>query len=225
MPTLEQIQVKMKKLQAQAEALIAKRAQAVLNDIRALMDKHGLTSADIDAHGSVKKRVGRPAGKTSTPAAKRKTASQSTGKGKLPAKYRNPKTGETWSGWARPPAWIKDVKDRSRFLIDASGDSTSTKESAVAPVAKKRAAKGTAGRKAAGKTVSVKKAVAKKTRAKAVTVAAAPARKTATKRATAKTAKATKRASKASRAMNGSGMSTSSEPVSGGSVASGSATA
>jgi DNA-binding protein H-NS len=222
MPTLEQIQVKMKKLQAQAEALIAKRAQAVLNDIRALMDKHGLTTADIDGHRSVKKRVGRPAGKTSAPAAKRKAASQSAGKGKLPAKYRNPKTGETWSGWARPPAWIKDVKDRSKFLIDASA---STKESAVAPIAKKRAAKGTAGRKAAGKTASVKKAAAKKTRAKAVTVAAAPARKTTTKRVTAKTARATKKSSKTSRAMNGSGRGTSSEPATGVSMASGSATA
>ncbi|SOE64271.1 H-NS histone family protein [Caballeronia arationis] len=28
----------------------------------------------------------------------------------------NPKTGETWSGHARPPAWIRDVKDRTKFL-------------------------------------------------------------------------------------------------------------
>jgi hypothetical protein len=222
MPTLEQIQVKMKKLQVQAEALIAKHAQAVLNDIRALMDKHGLTTADIDAHGSVKKRVGRPAGKTSAPAAKRKSASQATGKGKLPAKYRNPKTGETWSGWARPPAWIKDVKDRSKFLIDASGESASPKEIAVTPVAKKRAAKGTAGRKAAGKTATVKKVAAKKTRAKPVTVAAAPAKKTATKQVT---AKARKTSSKASRGMNGSVMASSSEPVTGLSVAGASASA
>ncbi len=220
MPTLEQIQVKMKKLQAQAEALIAKRAQAVLNDIRALMEKHGLTTADIDAHGSVKKRVGRPAGKTSTAAGKRKATGQAAAKGKLPAKYRNPKTGETWSGWARPPAWIKDVKDRSRFLIDASGESAS-KEIAVAPVAKKRAAKGTAGRKAAGKTVSVKKTATKNTRAKAVTKAAAPARKTARKQA----ARSTKHAAKTSRAMNGSATGTSSEPMTGPSVAGGSATA
>ncbi|WP_342802414.1 H-NS family nucleoid-associated regulatory protein [Paraburkholderia panacisoli] len=34
----------------------------------------------------------------------------------------NPKTGETWSGHARPPAWIKDVKDRSKFLIASSAE-------------------------------------------------------------------------------------------------------
>ncbi|WP_442873318.1 H-NS family nucleoid-associated regulatory protein [Cupriavidus sp. USMAA2-4] len=31
------------------------------------------------------------------------------------AKYRNPKTGQTWSGRGRAPAWIG--KQRERFLI------------------------------------------------------------------------------------------------------------
>lgn len=56
------------------------------------------------------------------------------GNGKLPAKYMNPKTGETWSGHARPPAWIKDVKDRSKFLI---GGATTAPTSGAKP-AKKR---------------------------------------------------------------------------------------
>ncbi|HYS65230.1 MAG TPA: H-NS histone family protein [Paraburkholderia sp.] len=34
------------------------------------------------------------------------------------AKYRNPKTGETWSGRGRSPAWLAG-KNRERFLIDA----------------------------------------------------------------------------------------------------------
>nr|WP_321968421.1 H-NS histone family protein [Burkholderia cepacia] len=33
------------------------------------------------------------------------------------AKYRDPKTGATWSGRGRAPAWIKDAKNRDRFLI------------------------------------------------------------------------------------------------------------
>ncbi len=112
MPTLEQIQAKLKKLQAQAEAMIAKRAQSVLDDIRNLMEKHGLSTADIDAYSFIKKPRGRPAGTTSKAKSKEKAADN----GKLPAKYRNPKTGETWSGWARPPLWIKDVKDRTKSL-------------------------------------------------------------------------------------------------------------
>ncbi|RQS68452.1 H-NS histone family protein [Burkholderia sp. Bp8963] len=33
----------------------------------------------------------------------------------LPAKYHNPKTGDTWSGRGRAPAWLG--KNRARFLI------------------------------------------------------------------------------------------------------------
>ncbi|KVL25476.1 H-NS histone [Burkholderia territorii] len=33
-------------------------------------------------------------------------------------KYRNPKTGETWSGRGRAPQWIANAKNRDRFLIE-----------------------------------------------------------------------------------------------------------
>ena len=116
MATLNQIQEKIKKLQAQADAITARRKQAALKDIRLLMEKYGLTSTDIESQGWSRKTqtpglgAGRLGDSASTP---RKVSK----KGKLPARYRNPKTGETWSGWARPPAWIKNVKDRSKYLI------------------------------------------------------------------------------------------------------------
>jgi DNA-binding protein H-NS len=119
MPTLEQIKEKMKKLQEQADQLIAKRAQSVLTDIRKLMEEHGLTSADIDAHSTGKKNRGRPAGSTPT-AATRKAASTTVVKAATPAKYRHPKTGATWTGHGRAPAWIADAKDRRKFLIDGT---------------------------------------------------------------------------------------------------------
>jgi len=31
-------------------------------------------------------------------------------------KYRNPETGETWTGRGKPPLWIRD-KDREQFKI------------------------------------------------------------------------------------------------------------
>ena len=34
----------------------------------------------------------------------------------VPAKYLNPKTGDTWTGRGKPPAWIQG-KDREQFLI------------------------------------------------------------------------------------------------------------
>ncbi|SEB11934.1 H-NS family nucleoid-associated regulatory protein [Paraburkholderia sartisoli] len=113
MPTLESLQAKIQKLQAQAEALVAKKSSAVIEKIRGLMAEHGLTTADVDAHGGGKKSGPKPRAMTSN--AKARSAVEA--KGKLPSKYINPKTGETWSGHARPPAWIANVKDRSKFLI------------------------------------------------------------------------------------------------------------
>ncbi|MEM5372967.1 H-NS family nucleoid-associated regulatory protein [Paraburkholderia azotifigens] len=34
-----------------------------------------------------------------------------------PALYADPKTGATWSGRGRAPAWVAGARDRSRFLI------------------------------------------------------------------------------------------------------------
>src|SRR5579864_6676626 len=122
MATLEQIQAKMKRLQLQADALISKKTQAAVGKIRALMLKHGLTTDDIEAHNGAAtggtKRGPKPgakrAGRSADTAVKKPATSV---KGKLPPKYINPKTGATWSGHARPPAWIANVKDRTRFLI------------------------------------------------------------------------------------------------------------
>src|SRR5471030_2249911 len=113
MATLEQIQARMKKLQAQAEALLARQAQAAVNQIRSIMLKHGLTTADIEARAKARREA---MGAVASPAVKASSHAP-TANGKLPAKYRDPKTGATWSGHARPPAWIKDVKDRTKFLM------------------------------------------------------------------------------------------------------------
>jgi DNA-binding protein H-NS len=121
MATLEQIQARVKKLQAQAEAIVAKSAQAAVDQIRELMMKHGLTTADIEA----KAKARRNAKVSGRALASRGGKASIAGKGKLPAKYLNPKTGETWSGHARPPAWIKDVADRTKFLIDGAATTSS----------------------------------------------------------------------------------------------------
>ncbi|SAL00290.1 histone family protein nucleoid-structuring protein H-NS [Caballeronia calidae] len=123
MSTLENIQARMKKLQAQAETILAKQAQAAVDQIRELMLKHGLTTADIEARAKAK----RAAKASLRTAVSRGVKASITSTGKLPAKYQNPKTGETWSGHARPPAWIKDVKDRTKFLIDGTTSASSAK--------------------------------------------------------------------------------------------------
>ncbi|EUC16584.1 H-NS histone family protein [Paraburkholderia hospita] len=50
MATLESLQAKIAKLQAQAEAIVKKDLSAVIAKIRAIMEKHGFTTADIDAY-------------------------------------------------------------------------------------------------------------------------------------------------------------------------------
>lgn len=55
--TLEAIQEKLKRLQAQADALIAKEAQAAVDQIRKIMLAHGLTTEDIEAKSKVKREA------------------------------------------------------------------------------------------------------------------------------------------------------------------------
>lgn len=135
MATLEQIQARMKKLQAQAEALLTKKAQAAVDQIRDIMLRHGLTTEDIEGNAKARRQ-----GKRAAAGVKAK-AGGAGAKGVLPPKYRDPKTGATWSGHARPPQWIKDAKDRTKFLIAG----------ASAPVAKSGAK---AASKSAGKTAA-----------------------------------------------------------------------
>jgi DNA-binding protein H-NS len=106
--TLEAIQAKIKKLQAQADALMTKKSAAVLKTIHELMEKHGLTTADIDAHAGGKQRATKAVAKTMS-------------KGSAAAvKYRDPKSGATWSGHGRAPSWIAAAKNRDKFLVDGS---------------------------------------------------------------------------------------------------------
>src|ERR1700688_443701 len=113
MPTLEQIQTKMKKLQVQADALIAKKAQAAVDQIRRLMLAHGLTTEDIEAKAKAK-REGKAASGAAVSAKSKVSGSLGS---KVPPKYQNPKTGATWTGRGSAPAWIADVKDRTKYLI------------------------------------------------------------------------------------------------------------
>lgn len=180
MATLETIQARIKKLQTQAETLIAKRAQGALDQIRELMIKHGLTTEDIERRAKARREA-----RLGIKSSAKKTATAA--KGKLPPKYRDPKTGATWSGHARPPAWIKDVKDRSKFLIDASA-AVSEPAVTVKSTAKKAAVKKAAAKKAAGRKVAKKASAAGvKTAAKKAAVKTA-GKKTAARKSAAKSA-------------------------------------
>jgi DNA-binding protein H-NS len=97
----------MKKLQAQADALATRETAKVLKTIHELMEKHGLTAADIDVHAGGKQRAKHTAAKTAA-----KPATSVT-------RYRDPKTGATWSGRGRAPSWIAAAKNRDKYLAGA----------------------------------------------------------------------------------------------------------
>ncbi|MBF6630503.1 MAG: H-NS histone family protein [Comamonas sp.] len=78
------------------EARTRELADAV-GKVRALVAEYGLTSEDIFA-----------------PARASRTAS--TSGNKVAPKYKNPETGETWTGRGKAPKWIQD-QDRSKFVI------------------------------------------------------------------------------------------------------------
>ncbi|MEY4909294.1 MAG: hypothetical protein RL260_3012 [Pseudomonadota bacterium] len=88
-----------------AETLRNERA-GVISQIKALMAENGLTAADL---GSA--RPGRPPKiGIAEPGTTRKVA----------AKYRDPNTGETWSGRGLKPKWLSAAIENGHNLTDFS---------------------------------------------------------------------------------------------------------
>ena len=74
------------------------RASAIAQ-VKALMAQHGLTLADL--------------GTRSTPAAPKSRSGT-----KVPVKYRDPTTGQTWSGRGLHPKWLKQAMAAGAKLTD-----------------------------------------------------------------------------------------------------------
>ncbi|WP_414442379.1 H-NS family nucleoid-associated regulatory protein [Burkholderia sp. 22PA0106] len=84
-------------LQERAEAARVAELERVITQVRELVAEYGITSEQIFGRKRGPKVAKEPA--------------------VIEAKYQNPKTGETWSGRGRAPLWIRDAKNRDRFLI------------------------------------------------------------------------------------------------------------
>lgn len=95
MSTYKQIQDQIKQLQQQAEELRKKELGKAISQIKSIMSEYGITISDLGMN--VKKKGIR----TRAP---------------LAPKYRNPSTGETWSGRGKAPKWI-DQKNKEKYLI------------------------------------------------------------------------------------------------------------
>ncbi|NTX27121.1 H-NS histone family protein [Burkholderia pyrrocinia] len=98
MATYRQLTAQLERLQQKIDKEREKAIADAIADIRAKIDEYDITPEEL---GFL------PAGSAAAATAKPKRT--------LPPKYLNPKTGETWSGRGRAPAWLG--KNRGRFLI------------------------------------------------------------------------------------------------------------
>jgi DNA-binding protein H-NS len=93
MTTYQELLAQQAKLAKQIEMARTKEVEAVIAQLKQTIADYGLTAKDLGLP-PVKKLTRRPA----------------------VAKYRDPKTGMTWSGRGRAPAWIAG-KNYERYLI------------------------------------------------------------------------------------------------------------
>lgn len=143
MASYSQIKARIAKLEKEAEQVLRKEAVKAIDSIKKIMEKYQLTLADLSAALSEGGGRGR---KPKTAAANGRRAPK-VARAAPAAKYHNPKTGETWSGFGRRPAWIRDALAKGKqdkFLINGAGErqpeQTTTAKKPRAVAAKKRRA-------------------------------------------------------------------------------------
>jgi DNA-binding protein H-NS len=112
MLTLAVIERRIRALQARAEKLRARDKKPALREIAGLMKQHDISIAEVRTAGA-----GR---------GKRHANGRANGASKLKGRkvkpmYKNPKTGETWSGRGRTAGWLAALeragRKREQFLI------------------------------------------------------------------------------------------------------------
>lgn len=99
MRSYKQLSAQIATLMQEAEAARKAEVAKVIGEIKAAMAEYGITVADLDG-----------------------SAARGSRKGSVVApKYRNPATGETWTGRGRKPLWLvaqlAQGRTRESFLI------------------------------------------------------------------------------------------------------------
>ena len=101
MPSLNELLAQKAALEKQILETQREERAGAIAQVKALMAEHGLTLADLGT------RAASPARKP--------------GGAKVPAKYRDPATGDSWSGRGLQPKWLKaalaDGKQLDQFAV------------------------------------------------------------------------------------------------------------
>ncbi len=100
MPTLQELIAQKDALDQQIQALQRSQRSDAIAQVRELMNRYGLTVADLG--GGSAARAGRPA----------------AGGSKVAAKYRDPVSGKTWSGRGLKPKWLSAALAQGKALED-----------------------------------------------------------------------------------------------------------
>ena len=124
MKAYKQIRADIARLEREAEAARKAESAGVVTKIRKLAAEYGLTAADIGLDGDRQQEnssdFGRRSAKTAPKKAARKAAAKKASRsGAGVAKYRDPKSGQTWTGFGRAPQWLASAKERDAFLISS----------------------------------------------------------------------------------------------------------
>ena len=157
MATLSAIRKQIQRLEAEAARITREELSGAVAKIKSLMSEYGITLEHLR-------------GNTAPVSAKRAAPKKSAGKraGVGQPRYADPKTGKTWSGFGRAPAWIAGAKNRDAFLVGM----TPAEPAATAPIKPaKKAAVAPSAPKAPGKKVAAAKKAVKKSTTKAAAAA------------------------------------------------------
>jgi DNA-binding protein H-NS len=174
-------------LEAKAERITKLEMTSSIAKVKAMMQSLGVTIEHLGSNFStaVKKMTG------SKMATAKKTRAKRAGAG-VP-KYADPKSGQTWTGFGRAPAWIASAKDRTVFLVNKIDGAVSAAAAKKSPKASKTVKAANPLKRASGKVATKTKAVTNKVTRVAKTSTTAPAgAPTAAKNRAAKTGSAKK---------------------------------
>lgn len=109
MQTFEQIQQQIVDLQKQADAMRKQAVSAAIKEIKRLVNLYNLSYAELGLAPvvSVKASINKAsATQASSKAHKTSKKASADKRSSVAPKYRDPETGETWSGRGKPPTWM-----------------------------------------------------------------------------------------------------------------------
>lgn len=97
MSTYKELLQKREQLEQQIKDARNQELTAAVEKVRALVSEYSLTSDDVFPPARGKK--------------------PGTAGSKVAPKYKNPETGDTWTGRGKAPKWIASAEDREKFAI------------------------------------------------------------------------------------------------------------